>query len=150
MLHDTEEDGVRTIGVIAMLGLALLAATGCGSSQSEADKAKSQACGAVSDIKTQVATLKGLPISTSSVDAAKTALQKIDTNLKTISDAAPKVSGDLKSQLQTADATFKAQVQETAQSVTSAQSLTSAVSAISAAGKTLAASYQQAFAGVKC
>lgn len=141
---------MKTIGLIAVLTLALLAATGCGSSQSAADKAKSQACGAVSDIKTQVTTLKGLPLAPSSVDTAKTALQKIDTSLHTISDAAPKVSGDLKSQLETANATFKAQVQETTQSITSAQSLTSAATAVTTAGKTLAASYQQAFAGVKC
>ena len=83
---------MKTIGLIVVLVLALLAATGCGSSQSAADKAKSQACGAVSDIKTQVATLKGLPLATSSVDAAKTALQKIDADLKTISEAAPTVS----------------------------------------------------------
>jgi hypothetical protein len=141
---------VRTIGLIAVLGLSLLAAAGCGSSQSAADKAKSQACTAVADIKTQVAKLKGLPLATSSVDAAKTALQKIDANLKTISDAAATVSGDLKAQLQTANATFKAQVQQTAQSVTSAQSLTSAAAAVAAAGTTLEASYRQAFAGVKC
>jgi uncharacterized protein YPO0396 len=142
---------VRTISfTVVVLGLAVLTATGCGSGQSAADKAKSQACGAVSDIKTQVATLKGLPLSTSSVDTAKTALQKIDANLKTIADAAPTVKGDLKSQLQAADATFKAQVQQTTQSVTSAQSLTSAAAAISTAGKTLGASYQQAFASVKC
>jgi hypothetical protein len=141
---------VRTIGSIAVLVMALLATTGCGSSQSAADKAKSQACGAVADIKMQITTLKGLPLATSSVDTAKTALQKIETNLQTISDAAPKVSGDLKGQLQTADATFKAQVQQTAQSVTSAQSLTGAAAAVTSAGKTLEASYQQAFASVKC
>jgi uncharacterized protein YPO0396 len=141
---------VRTIGLIGVLGLSLLAATGCGSSQSAADKAKSQACGAVADIKTQVATLKGLPPAASSVDTAKTALQKIDANLKTISDAVPTVNGDLKAELQTANATFKTQVQQAAESVTSAQSLTSAAAAVSAAGKTLEASYQQAFAGVKC
>jgi uncharacterized protein YPO0396 len=141
---------VRTIGLIAVLGLSLLAAAGCGNSQSAADEAKSQACTAVADIKTQVATLKGLPLARSSVDTAKTALQKIDANLKTISDAAATVNGDLKAQLQTANATFKAQVQEAAQSVTSAQSLTSAAAAVAAAGTTLEASYRQAFAGVKC
>ena len=77
-------------------------------------------------------------------------MQKIEADLKTISDAAPTVSGDLKGQLQTADATFKAQVQQAAQSVTSAQSLTSAATAVSTAGKTLEASYQQAFGSVKC
>jgi len=142
---------VRTIGLIAVLGLAFLAATGCGSSsQSEADKAKSQACGAIADTKTQITTLQGLPLATSSVDSAKTALHKIDTNLNTISAAAPKVSGDLKAQLETADATFKTEVQQTVQSVTSAQSLSSAAAAVAAAGKTLEASYQQAFADVKC
>ena len=71
------------------------------------DKAKSQACDAISDMKTQITTLKGLPLATSSVDTAKTALQAIQTDLKTISDAAPTVGGDVKSQLQTANATFK-------------------------------------------
>ena len=141
---------MRTIGLIAVLGLSVLAATGCGSSQSAADKAQSQACDAISDITTQVTTLKGLPLATSSVDTAKTALQAIQADVKTISDAAPTVKGDLKSQLQTADAAFKTQVQQTAQSVTSAQSLTSAATAISTAGTTLEISYQQAFASIKC
>ncbi len=141
---------MRTLGLAAVAALALLAASGCGSSQSASDKAKSQACSAISDIKTQVTTLKGLPLSTSSVDTAKTALQKIDANLKTIQNAAPTVKGDLKNQLQAANATFKTQVQQITQSITSASSLTSAATALSTAGTTLQASYQQAFASVKC
>jgi hypothetical protein len=77
-------------------------------------------------------------------------LQKIDASLHTISDSASKVSGDLKSQRETANATFKTQVQQAAQSITSAQSLTNAATAVTTAGKTLEASYRQAFAGVKC
>lgn len=141
---------MRTVCLIAALGLALVAATGCGSSQSASDKAKSQACSAVSDIKTQVTTLKGLPLASSSVDTAKTAIQQIQTDLKTISDQAPTVKGDLKSQLQTANSTFKTQVQQVAQSITSASSLSSVVTALTTAGKTLETSYQQAFASVKC
>ncbi len=141
---------MRAIGLVAVLALALLAASGCGSSQSAADKAKSQACDAISDIKTQITTLKGLPLATSSVDTAKTAVQAIQTDLKTISDAAPTVGGDVQSQLQTANATFKTSVQQTAQSVTSSQSLTAAATAISTAGTTLEASYQQAFSSIKC
>jgi uncharacterized protein YPO0396 len=142
---------MRTGGLIAVVALALLAAAGCGgSSQSASDKAKSQACGAISDIKTQVTTLKGLPLSTSSVDTAKSSLQKIDANLKTIQSAAPTVKGDLKNQLQTADTTFKTDVQQITQSITSAQSLTSTVTALTNAGTTLEASYKQAFASVKC
>ncbi len=142
---------MRAIGLVMVLALALLSATACGgSSESAADKAKSQACDAISDIETQITTLKGLPLATSSVDTAKTALQAIQTDVKTISDAAPTVGGDVKSQLQTANAAFKTSVQQTAQSVTSAQSLTSAATAISTAGTTLETSYQAAFSSIKC
>jgi hypothetical protein len=72
--------------LIATLGVVLLATTGCGGSQSSADKAQSQACSAVSDIKTQITTLKGLPLATSSVDTAKTVIQQIQTDLKAISN----------------------------------------------------------------
>ena len=138
------------IGLIAVVGLALLSATGCGSSESAADKAKNQACDAISDIDTQIATLKGLPLSTSSVDTAKTALQKIESDIKTVSNAAPDVTGDLKTQLQTANSTFKAQVDQTAESITSADSLTAAATAVTTAAKTLGASYQQTLASIKC
>jgi hypothetical protein len=130
--------------------VALLAGSACGGGQSEADKAKEQACNAVSDIQTQVATIKALPLSTSSVDKAKTAISTIDDDLHTISDAVPKVKGDLKQQLQTANDTFTTQVTETLQSITSAQSLTAAATALTAAGTTLQSSYEQAFADVKC
>ena len=125
-----------------MLALALLAAA-CGGDESAADKAKSQACDASSDIKAQVDTLKGLPLSSDSVDKAKAALQKINSDLDTIATAAPTVKGDLGSQLKAANAAFKTQVQQIADSITSAQSLT-------AAGSTLSNSYQQAFANVQC
>ena len=141
---------MRTIGLITVLALAMTAAGCGGSDQSAADEAKSKACDAVSDINTQVTTLKGLPLESSSVDTAKTALKQIQTDLKTISTQAETVSGDLKSQLQTADATFKAQVETAAQSVNSAASLSAAATAVASAGTTLQASYQQAFGDVKC
>ena len=142
---------MRTSVLLTVLALAaLVTATGCGDSQSEADKAKSQACDAVSDVNKQIATLKDLPLETSSVDTAKKALQQIQTDLNTISTAAPDVTGDLKNQLQSANATFKNEVQQAAESVTSASSLTSAATAISTAGSSLETSYRQAFAGVKC
>jgi len=97
-----------------------------------------------------VDTLKGLPLSPDSVDKAKTALQKINSDLDTIATAAPTVKGDLGSQLQTANASFRTQVQQIADSITSAQSLTAAATALASAGSTLSNSYQQAFANVKC
>jgi hypothetical protein len=142
---------MKTIGVISVVGLALLAAAGCGGSgQSAADKAKSQACDASSDIQAQVETLKGLPLSPDSVDKAKAALQKINSDLDTIATAAPTVKGDLRSQLETANAAFKTQVQQITDSITSAQSLTAAATALASAGSTLGNSYQQAFANVQC
>ncbi len=138
------------IGLIGVVALALLASAGCGGSQSAADKAKSQACDASSDIQAQVDTLKGLPLSSDSVDKANAALQKINSDLDTIATAAPTVKGDLGSQLKTANAAFKTQVQQIADSITSAQSLTAAATALASAGSTLSNSYQQAFANVKC
>ena len=132
-----------------MLALALLAAA-CGGGQSAADKAKSQACDASSDIKAQVDTLKGLPLSADSVDKGKAALQKINSDLDTIATAAPTVKGDLGSQLKAANAAFKTQVQQIADSITSTQSLTAAATALASAGSTLSNSYQQAFANVQC
>jgi hypothetical protein len=132
------------------VALALLAAAGCGGGQSASDKAKSHACDASSDIKTQVDTLKGLPVSPDSVGKAKTALQKINSDLDTIATAAPTVKGDLGSQLTSANAAFKTQVQQIADSITSAQSLTAAATALASAGSTLGNAYQQAFANVQC
>ena len=138
-----------TLATLA-IAAALLAATGCGGGASSADKAKTQACNASSDIKTQVNTLKGLTPTPGSADTAKTALNKISADLKTISDAAPKVKGSLKQELQTANAAFMTQVDQITQSITSAQSVSDAATAIANAGAALATSYQNAFKNVGC
>ena len=104
----------------------------------------------MSGIKTQVTTLKGLTPTPGSVDTAKTALQKISADLKTISDAVPEVKGSLKQQLQSANSAFTAQVSEITQSITSAGSVTAAVTALQTAGTNLAKSYQDAFGKVGC
>ena len=141
---------MKPIGLISIVALAMLAAAGCGGGQSAEDKAKSQACDASADIQAQVDTLKGLPLSTDSVDKAKAALQKINSDLDTIAAAAPTVKGDLGSQLKAANAAFKTQVQQIADSITSTQSLTAAATALASAGSTLSRAYQQAFANVEC
>jgi len=137
-----------TLAVVAVL-VGLVTAAGCGG-KSEADQAKTDACNARADINTQVAKLKGLPPTLQSVDAAQTALKQIGDDLTTIKNAAPKVNGDLKGQLQDANATFEAQVQQIGQSITSAQSLTDAATALTNAGNQLSAAYKQAFANVSC
>lgn len=140
---------MRITLVVVAVAAGLLAATGCGGS-SEADKAKTDACNAKSDIETQVAKLKGLPPTLSSVDTAQTALKQIGDDLTTIKNAAPKVNGDLQGQLQDANAQFKSQVQQIGQGITSAQSLTEAATALTQAGNELQAGYKKAFANVSC
>ena len=60
------------------------------------------------------------------------------------------MKSDLGAQLKSANAAFKTQVQQIADSITSAQSLTAAATALASAGSTLSSAYQQAFANVQC
>jgi hypothetical protein len=137
--------------VVASLAIAAaLAAAGCGGSGSSAESARNDACKAKTDIDTQVAKLQGLPASLASVDTAKTALERIQSDLDTIKESIPDVTGELKDQLRAANSAFTAQVTQVTQDVTSAQAATDAAGTISAAGQHLSAQYQQAFAGVKC
>jgi hypothetical protein len=149
MRHFRRSANLRAAVLALMAAGSLLAATGCGGSSS-ADQAKTDACNAKSDINTQVQKLKGLPPTLASVDTAQTALTKISDDLKTIQDNAPKVNGDLKGQLQDANAKFKDQVQQIGSSITSAQSVSDAATALTQAGNQLASAYQQAFQNVSC
>ena len=142
--------GLRA-GVAALaLAAALVAASGCGGSSSSSDTAKKNACNAKADIDAQVAKLKGLPASLSSVDTAKTSLDQIQKDLGTIHDSLPDMTGDLKDQLKAANSAFSSQVHQVTQDITSAQSVTDAATTLTTAGQHLADQYQQAFAGVKC
>jgi hypothetical protein len=147
---------MRVAMALIMFLLGSLAASACGggsssgSSQSSADKAKTEACAAKSDINTQITTLKNLTVSTASVDTATTALANIDTDLNTMATAVPDMTSSLKQQFESANATFRTQVNQVSNSINSAQSLSDAATALIAAGTTLASSYQQAFASVKC
>jgi hypothetical protein len=147
---------MRVAMMLVVFLLGSLAAASCGggsgsgSSQSSADKAKNEACAAKSDINAQITTLKNLTVSTASVDTATTALAKIDTDLNTVATAVPDMTSSLKQQFESANATFRTQVNQVSNSINSAQSLSDATTALAAAGTTLASSYQQAFASVKC
>jgi chromosome segregation ATPase len=132
------------------IAAALSASAGCGGSGSSADDAKTDACNAKTDIDAQVAKLQGLPASLSSLDTAKTALERIQADLTTIRDSVPDVTGDLQDQLKAANSAFSSQVSQVRQDITSAQAATDAADTLSAAGQHLSTQYQQAFAGVKC
>jgi hypothetical protein len=145
---------VAMVLIMFLLGSLVVSACGggssSGSSQSSAGKAKNEACAAKSDINAQITTLKNLTVSTASVDTATTALAKIDTDLNTIATVVPDMTSSLKQQFESANATFRAQVNQVSNSISSARSLSDAATAVIAAGTTLASSYQQAFASVKC
>ena len=141
---------MKMLPALIAVGLLALLASGCGGSSSKADKAKSQACDARSDIQKQVDTIKGLPLAASSIDTAKTAVTAITTDLKTIQNSAPDVKGDLKGQLEQANSTFKSSVDSIVQSISSSSSAATVAAALATAGTQLEAAYKAAFSGVKC
>jgi hypothetical protein len=141
---------MRTLALVAVIA-AVLAAVGCGSGgQSSADQAKSKACTAYSDISAQLTKLKGVSSGATTPTDAQAAITAISTDLTTIRTEVPKMTGQLKTQLQSANAAFKADIQSVVNSVKSADSLTSLATALDQAAGTLSTSYRQAFSNVKC
>jgi cytochrome c556 len=140
---------MRLLALAALIAAAL-ATVGCGGGKSSADQAKSKACTAYSDINTQLTKLKGVSSGATTPTDAQAALTAIGRDLTTIRTEVPKMTGQLKTQLQAANATFKADIQSVVNSVKSADSLTALATALDQAAGTLSTSYRQAFAGVKC
>jgi hypothetical protein len=138
------------LAVASLAVAAALAAAGCGGSGSAADDAKADACKAKTDIDAQVTKLQGLPASLTSLDTAKTALERIQSDLATIRDSVPDVTGDLQDQLKAANSAFSSQVSQVTQDITSAQAATDAAGTLSAAGRHLSEEYTQAFTDVQC
>ncbi len=138
--------------VLAMLAILLFAglAAGCGSSQSASDKAKSNVCSAVTDIKTHVDSLQSVTLATVTSGAAQADLQAIQTDLKTISDNKDQLASDFKAQLETATTAFTTSVTQATSSLGSTTSLADAATAIKTATGQLATAYTQAFAGLGC
>ena len=139
---------MRRVGSLTLVAVAMLLATGCGSSTQ--DDAKDKACDAKSDIKSQISTIKSLPLEAASVDKLKSSLASIKSDLDTISKEAPKADDDLEKQLKSANAEFKDQVRNTIDSIDSADSLATAAAAIALSASDLESSYRKAFDEVKC
>jgi hypothetical protein len=133
-----------------LVASALGACGGSGSGSSQQDKAKQQVCNARDDMAKQVDTLKGLTLSTATLDTVQTSLKAIDADLKTIKDATGDLSGDNKSQLQKANQEFVTKVNSIASSLLKTSSLTQAQSQATAALQHLADAYQQTFAKFSC
>ena len=137
----------RTPRLAAAL-LAAAALASCGTSKE--DKAKNQVCDARSDIAKQVDTLKGLTLTSASVDQVRTSLKAIGNDLKQIADAQGNLSSSRKQQVKDANETFTSQVNSTLSDLGSSLSLTNAKSQLESSLKQLATAYQQSFAKVDC
>jgi len=134
-----------------LVALAIGACGGGGSSgSSKQDKAKQQVCSARDDIAKQVDTLKGLTLSTATLDTVQTSLKAIDNDLKKIKDATGDLSGGNKSQIQKANQEFVTKVNSIASSLLKTTSLSQAQSQATAALQQLADAYQQTFAKFSC
>ena len=131
--------------------LLLVAAVGvaaCG--QSSEDKAKSQVCDARADISKNVNELKGLTLSSATVDGVKKNVQAIQDDLGKIKDAQSNLNGARKQQVQAANQQFQAQVKSITQNVVKSLSLKDAGTQLTQATTQLADSYRQTLAKVDC
>jgi hypothetical protein len=131
------------IAVLAVLGLGA-----CG--ESKQDKAKSTVCDARADISKQVDQLKGLTVSTVTLDGVQNSLKAISSDLSKIKDAQGDLSGDRRQQVQDATKTFTSQVQSIAGSVGKSTSLSEAKAQLTSALQQLGDAYKQSFAKVDC
>ena len=132
--------------LIALLGAVALGACG----ESKEDKAKSAVCDARADISKQVDQLKGLTVSTVTIDGVQKSLKAITSDLSKIKDAQGDLSGDRRQQVQDATKTFTSQVQSIAGSVIKSTSLSDAKAHLTSALQQLGDAYKQSFAKVDC
>jgi hypothetical protein len=131
------------VAVLVVLGLGA-----CG--ESTQDKAKSTVCDARADIGKQVDQLKGLTVSTATVDGVQSSLEAINSDLSKIRDAQGDLSGDRRQQVQDATKTFTSQLQSIAGSVGKSTSLSEAGAQLTSALQQLGDAYKQSFAKVDC
>ena len=132
----------------AVMAAALLILAACG--QSESDKAKDQVCDARSDLSKQVNELKGLTLTTATVDGIKANVKAIQDDLTKIKDAQGKLNEDRKSQVLDATNKFESQATAILTSLDGSTSLGQAATQLKSAGQQLTASYQQTFAKIDC
>jgi hypothetical protein len=131
--------------------IAVLAAVGLGAcGESKQDKATSTVCDARADISKQVDKLKGLTVSTVTVDGVQNSLKAISSDLSKIKDAQGNLSDDRRKQVQDATKTFTSQLQSIAGSVGKSTSLSEAKTQLTSALQQLGDAYKQSFAKVDC
>lgn len=143
---------MTTMRRLALLvtGLLLFAAIGAGCGESDADKAQTQVCDAVADLKVQVDDLSALTPATATADGVESNLNAIDDDLNQIRDAQGDLSDDRKQQVESATQEFGSEVEAVAAGLGSNLSLSGAKAKLETAGRQLVSAYQQAFAKIDC
>jgi uncharacterized membrane-anchored protein YjiN (DUF445 family) len=134
--------------IALLLLVAGLAVAACG--ESEQDKASTKVCDARADVKKQVDELRGLTLTTATVDGVTANLKAIRTDLGKIADAQGSLSDDRKKQVQSANQAFKAQMTSLAASVGKSLSLADAESQVRTALAQLSDSYKKTLGQINC
>ena len=135
--------------IAVLLLVAGLAVAACGG-ESKSDKASSKVCDARADIKKQVDELRGLTITTATVDGVTANVQAIRTDLGKIADAQGDLNAERKKQVQSANEAFKAQMTSLVASVGKSLSLEDAGSQLKTALTQLSDSYQKTLGKIDC
>lgn len=138
----------RVLVAILLAGSLSIAVAACG--ESDADKAKDNACNAVDDIGTQVTEIESYTLATVTRDKLDENINSIKSSLQTIKDSLPELESSLKSQLTSATETFEQQFSETASAAGESVSLEDAAKQVTADKEQLKSSYDEAFASVSC
>ena len=138
---------MRRLHLLAALTLALTLAA-CG--ESKEDKAQKSVCSARADIKAQVDELKGMSVTTATVDGVQANLKAIGDSLGKIATAQSDLKGERKQEAQKATQTFKSEVSGVTRELVTSVSLADGKQQIQAALDGLASSYQAAFAPLDC
>lgn len=133
---------------IVMLLSAAIAVAACG--QSQQDKAKAQVCDARADVGKQVDELRGLTLSTATLDGVSTNLKAIRDDLRKIADAQSNLSGDRRQKVQAANKAFTDQVRSTAQNVGRSLSVADAKTQLQDATTQLASAYKNTLGQIDC
>jgi uncharacterized lipoprotein YehR (DUF1307 family) len=135
------------VRAVAALTLALMLAA-CG--ESEEDKAQKAVCSARADIKAQVDELKGMSVTTATLDGVRANLEAIGDSLAKIVTAQGDLTGERKQEAQKATQTFRSEVSGVTRELVTSVSLADGKQQIQAALDGLASSYQAAFAPLDC
>jgi len=138
---------VKAVAAIVSVLAAVLA--GCGG-DSKADQAKTDVCNARADISKQVDTLKGLTISTATLNQVQDGLKAIGDDLTKIKNARGNLSEDRRNEVDDANKNFESQVRTTFSDLGKSTSATDAKTQLQQAFQSLASTYQQTYAKIDC